>query len=272
MSDQNAWMPLYVGDYLADTMHLTGPEHGAYLLLLMHAWRNGPLPSDERKLAAIARTDLKAWREMCETILAFFTWTDDGLVQGRLERIRSEQGAKIEQRRAAGKASAEARKAQRKSNDRSTTVEAPLPPRATEPESESEIPSSLRSDAAPAPPPPSVAGPAEPPPDARTALFREGLDRICRLTGKPPNAARPLIGRMLKAAGDDAALVSLVLAEAEVQRPADPMGWITAALRSRTGQRAPIAKPSALDGWVEMMRCDAPQGFDFDGKAEEVHQ
>lgn len=165
MSDANQWMPLYVGDYLADTMHLTGPEHGAYLLLLMHSWRTGALPDDDRKLAAIARTDAKAWAAMRDDIMAFFTRSGDGFIQGRLERVRAEQGAKVEQRRAAGRASALARKGQRggneggndtgnetptggqrETNGRSTSVASPLPSRRREPEPEEEIPSSLRSE------------------------------------------------------------------------------------------------------------------------------
>ena len=76
-------------------------------------------------------------------------------------------------------------------------------------------------------------GPAEPAPDARTALFREGLDRLSRLTGQPARQGRSLLGRLLQHAHDDAALLSLVLAECEATRPADPVSWLTRAVQAR---------------------------------------
>jgi uncharacterized protein YdaU (DUF1376 family) len=66
------WMPLYVGDYLGDTGHLTTTQHGAYLLLIMHYWRKGGLPDDDKQLAKITKLPFKVWVEQRETIQAFF--------------------------------------------------------------------------------------------------------------------------------------------------------------------------------------------------------
>src|SRR5699024_9631718 len=41
------WMPLYVRDYLGATSRLTTEQHGAYMLLIMDDWLNGPPPDDE---------------------------------------------------------------------------------------------------------------------------------------------------------------------------------------------------------------------------------
>ena len=66
------WMPLYVGDYLGDTGHLTTTQHGAYLLLMMHYWRKGELPDDDRQLSKIAKLPLKTWCEFRSTLQDFF--------------------------------------------------------------------------------------------------------------------------------------------------------------------------------------------------------
>ncbi len=66
------WMPLYVGDYLGDTGHLTTTQHGAYLLLMMHYWRKGQLPDDDRQLSKIAKLPLKTWCEYRPTLQDFF--------------------------------------------------------------------------------------------------------------------------------------------------------------------------------------------------------
>jgi uncharacterized protein YdaU (DUF1376 family) len=67
------WMPLYWGDYLRDTMHLTTLEHGAYLLLIGHYWTTtAPLPDDNSTLATIARLDPKTWKQMRPKLEALF--------------------------------------------------------------------------------------------------------------------------------------------------------------------------------------------------------
>jgi uncharacterized protein YdaU (DUF1376 family) len=66
------WMPLYVGDYLGDTGHLTTTQHGAYLLLMMHYWRKGELPGDDRQLCKIAKLPLKTWNEYRAALQDFF--------------------------------------------------------------------------------------------------------------------------------------------------------------------------------------------------------
>ncbi len=109
MSKSDTWMPLYVGDYLADTGHLSGAEHGAYLLLLMHSWRTGPLPDDDAMLARIARTEPAAWRRMAPVIRAFFQAEGGRLVQARLERERAAASGHAERRADAARKAASAR-------------------------------------------------------------------------------------------------------------------------------------------------------------------
>jgi len=76
MAKPDTYMPLVIGDYLKDTMHLTAQEHGAYLLAIMNYWTSGPLPDDDRKLAAICRVERADWPGVRETLSAFFQIAD----------------------------------------------------------------------------------------------------------------------------------------------------------------------------------------------------
>lgn len=81
MSRPDVWMPLYIADYLADTRRLTLQQHGAYFILLMEYWRNGPLMDDDSELIAILQTDKKTWdRDLAPAMRRFFKPHQDGLL------------------------------------------------------------------------------------------------------------------------------------------------------------------------------------------------
>lgn len=79
-------LPLWTDAYLGDTGHLTTIEHGAYLLLLITAWRSkdGLLPDDDKMLARYTRLTLDKWRKMRPIIEPFFSVEKGVWKQGRL--------------------------------------------------------------------------------------------------------------------------------------------------------------------------------------------
>jgi hypothetical protein len=271
----DVWMPLHIGKYLAKTMHLTGPQHGAYLLLLIHYWCNGPIEDDDAILAAIARTDRETWDSAVGPVVRrFFRKEADGLLhQKRADDERAKALDISEKRRRAGStrhgggssaggngpdpngapplqgslsncsANAEQEPDKPPANGvHDSRVRAGLPLPSPEEDSREASPHGALA--------PSPASPAaRPPPDVRTALWTEGLARLRRLTGKPDRPARALLGRWCRDARDDCALVASVLFDAEAARIGDPVPWIEAAISHRTGQRASAGPPSKL-AWI----------------------
>lgn len=71
-------LTLWTDAYLSDTRFLTTVEHGAYLLLLIEAWRRPhcDLPDDDQMLARMTGLPIDQWETIKSTILTF--WNLDG--------------------------------------------------------------------------------------------------------------------------------------------------------------------------------------------------
>jgi uncharacterized protein YdaU (DUF1376 family) len=65
------FMPMFWGDFFANTLHLSAQEVGAYVLLIAHAWEHDarvPLDGAQR----IARVDNRHWQKVWSRLQVFF--------------------------------------------------------------------------------------------------------------------------------------------------------------------------------------------------------
>jgi hypothetical protein len=89
---------------------------------------------------------------------------------------------------------------------------------------------------------PDGSGAGAPRDDPRARLFRVGLATLGRIAGRGPDSCRSLVGKWLKAAGDDPIEVLAAIEDAERNQVIHPVQWIEARFRSRappSGGRAP---------------------------------
>lgn len=109
------YMQLYIADYLADTMHLSAEEHGAYLLLMFNYWQTGkPIPKN--RLAKIARLTNERWADVEPSLREFFHDNGDEWVHLRIEEDLTSVREKLTKKSAAGKASVQARRSRKKAD------------------------------------------------------------------------------------------------------------------------------------------------------------
>lgn len=89
-------MPLWVADFLADTMDLDAKEVGAYMLILMAMWsRDGYLPADQKKLQRVARVG-RDWPKIWGALEAYFQTDGERIWNKRLLLEATKVAAKRE--------------------------------------------------------------------------------------------------------------------------------------------------------------------------------
>lgn len=216
------WMPLYVGDYLADTAHLRAIEHGAYLLLIMHYWRTEGLPDDDLALARITRLSNADWKRVRPVIAPLFS---AGWKHKRIEFELTEAARISAAGKKGGQASGAARRtksAQRLLNDQPTINERPFNGHGNDPPTnrealQSQLQSQERKQDAAAAPPPQV-------PSEEADFYR----RIKQIAGSGAGG----LGKLLLTAKDG----NVALARAAVEQAStkqDPREYLGAIIRTR---------------------------------------
>jgi len=106
MSSAAPSIPLFGDAYLADTHHLTLEEHGAYLKLLMIAWRMDgcALPDNDMRIAKMLGITNGKWAKLKPIVMAFWKLGENGWIQTRLSKERAFVDRKREQNKSAADA------------------------------------------------------------------------------------------------------------------------------------------------------------------------
>ncbi len=208
MSSATPSIPLFGDAYLADTRHLSLEEHGAYLQLLMIAWRieGCCLPDDDARLARMLGVTAAKWRKLKPSVMAFWTLQDGAWKQARLTKEREF----VEQKRAKNKAAAETRwSVQGAENidgeecERISERNAPPPP----PKKEGSVANA-------------TVGEAD---DPVKVLFDTGV-QLLTAAGQTEKQARSLIGKWRKGRSDGDVLTALI--DCRARAISEPVEWL----------------------------------------------
>jgi uncharacterized protein YdaU (DUF1376 family) len=99
------YMPFYISDYMADTSHLSGEDHGYYLLMIMAYWQSEkPLPNDARQLSQICKTSIHKFKKFFQKAESFFYKKDEKFLHHkRIEKELAEYRRALDVAREKGK-------------------------------------------------------------------------------------------------------------------------------------------------------------------------
>lgn len=209
---------------MADTRHLNAAQHGAYLLLLMTAWRmpDCKLPNDDVFLSRCASMDVRTWKSNKDLILAFWKNDDEGkLYQRRLLDERKYVEDVRNKNARAGKSSALKNKERH-----STTVITKLQPNFNPHTHTLPLEETVSKDT----------GSAHSEINTQSIIFGSCLAWLAKATGKDANSLRSVVGKWRK--DGDAQLIEAFI-KAQKENPLDPVSFIVGCLKPKNYSKLP---------------------------------
>lgn len=216
-------LPIWTDALIGDTYHLSAAEFGAYMRLLICAWRTPEcaIPDDDKTLGRMIG-DPRVWKRVRETVLEFWDMSDDGLWrQKRLTRER----AFVTNRSLQKKTAAEARWLKNKNSGDANGCQPHMQPTPT-----------------PTPTPNSSSVPNGTDADASADLDALLYQRGRKLLGPKAGA---MITKLRRATGSvGAALDALELAK----RKDDPATYVAGICNAKSGNRALAELQEVLEG------------------------
>lgn len=257
------YMQFYPADYLADTMHLTIEEHGAYLKLMFCMWQAGGwLPDNDKDISRVLGVTVGKWVKIKERVSPFFIYESGRFTQEKLQKTLQKMEEKRSALKSNGSKGGEAKALKEKESALANARDLPQH-RARNPNSNIHIDTedSLRSSSAESPPEP-------PPPDFKKIIFDEGLRYLAERSGRKLEALRSLVAKWCKDWGD--AKVASAIVAAQQFGAVEPISFIEKHFAGDKQNGKPSAyqnKPTKDDrARAAVMRAAEQLGFADAGK------
>lgn len=208
MSKAAPAIPLFGDAYIADTRHLSLEEHGAYLQLMMIAWRadDCSLPNDDARIARMLGVTAKKWARLKPVVMAFWTLEKGRWTQKRLSKERRFVAKKSEQNRESANARWNAKPMKNNGADDANAS-----------------PAHSERNAPPPPPTSEDKSSGVKPPDLRKQVFDLGVSLLVD-GGKSASEARTILGMWRKSKGDGEILSGLM--DCQAKAISNPVEWL----------------------------------------------
>lgn len=226
-------LPLFTDAFIADTTHLTAAQTGAYIMLLIVAWRTPEcaLFDDDKLLARWARMDRRTWNMNKTAIMQF--WKRDDLGRWYQGRLKDERKYVEDM----SSRNSEASKTRWRKNNNSPNASAIRercktdPPTPKKEEVTKEDKSSSAAGAAQKPVDNST---SDQPVDFKKIVFNEGLRYLEKSTSKSAASLRPIVAVWCRDFGDAATATAIM--QSQQFSAVDPIAYITNFLKEKKNE------------------------------------